>query len=87
METYLVRLSSKGQLTLPGDIRRKLGLRKGAKLFVVLDKDEVRMKAIKEKGEVPVFSKDSTFLSLIGSFEGTEKLAEEHDVYLAEDTD
>lgn len=85
MESYLVRLSSKGQITLPLEIRKKLALDKGAKLFVIIDNDEIRMKAIKDKGEIPVFSKDSTFFNLIGSFKGAEKLAEDHDVYLAED--
>lgn len=85
MESYLVHLSSKGQLTLPGEVRRKLGLHKGAKLFVVLDKDEVPMKAVKDKPEIPVFSKNNTFFNLIGSFDGAEKLAEQHDAYLAEE--
>lgn len=85
MESYLVRLSSKGQLTLPGELRKKMALSKGTRLFVVLDNDEIRMKAIKDKGEIPVFSKKSTFFNLIGSFKGAENLAEDHDVYLSED--
>ncbi|MGB9868181.1 MAG: AbrB/MazE/SpoVT family DNA-binding domain-containing protein [Bacillota bacterium] len=34
MKSYIVRLSTKGQLTLPAGIRRKLGIGKGARLVV-----------------------------------------------------
>lgn len=84
MESYIVRLSSKGQLTLPRNIRKKLQLEKGTKLFVVLDNNEIKMKTL-DNNDLPVFSEKSNFLSLIGSFEGTENLAEDHDKYLAEE--
>jgi bifunctional DNA-binding transcriptional regulator/antitoxin component of YhaV-PrlF toxin-antitoxin module len=70
---------------LPREIRGKLELKKGSKIFVVLDNDEIRMKAIKDNDTVPVFSEKSTFFNLIGSFKGAENLAEEHDKYLAEE--
>lgn len=83
MESYIVRLSSKGQLTLPAGIRRKLGIEKGARLFVALDGDEIRIREL-ERAQVPVFTRKSGFLRLIGSFEGPEDLAEHHDRYAAE---
>lgn len=81
MESYIVRISSKGQLTLPASIRKKLGLGKGDQLFVVLDNDEVRMRMT--KGEIPVFTKTSSFFDLMGTFDGPANLAEKHDKYIA----
>ena len=37
--------------------------------------------------EEPVFTKDSSFFKLIGSFEGPANLAEDHDHYLTENND
>lgn len=83
MEPYIVTLTSKGQLTLPAPVRRELGLRKGNKLFLVLDSDEIRLKKIQGKS-IPIFSEKSTFLELMGSFEGPPDLADSHDKYLGE---
>ncbi|MCL4515927.1 MAG: AbrB/MazE/SpoVT family DNA-binding domain-containing protein [Firmicutes bacterium] len=83
MDSFIVRLTSKGQLTLPIAIRRKLAMGEGTKLFVVLDEDEIRLKKM-EGGGIPVFSKKSSFFDLIGSFEGPRDLAEKHDSYLRE---
>lgn len=85
MDPYIVRLTSKGQLTLPSSIRRKLGIGKGSRLFVVLDKDELRLKKI-EGGNIPVFTEKSSFFDLIGSFEGPRDLARNHDSYLSEES-
>ncbi len=83
MDSFIVRLTSKGQLTLPIAIRRKLAMGEGTKLFVVLDEDEIRLKKM-ESGKIPVFSQKSSFFGLIGSFEGPRDLAEKHDGYLTE---
>lgn len=85
MERYIVRVTSKGQLTLPSSIRRKLGIGKGSRLFVVLDEDEIRLKKI-QGGNIPVFTERSSFFNLIGSFEGPRDLAKSHDRYLAEES-
>ncbi|MCR4418657.1 MAG: AbrB/MazE/SpoVT family DNA-binding domain-containing protein [Clostridia bacterium] len=84
MEANVVRLSSKGQLTLPAEIRRKLGLEKGARLLVLLEHNEIRIRKLNE-GRPPAFTFESPFFDLIGSFSGPEDLAENHDRYLAED--
>ena len=85
MEQSIVRLSSKGQLTLPAEIRRKLGHKQGAKLLVTVERNEVRIREIKENRS-PVFTTESSFLNLVGSFSGPQDLAENHDRYLADDS-
>ena len=40
------RLSSKGQVVIPEEIRRRLGLKAGSQFVVVGDKDTVILKAI-----------------------------------------
>jgi len=82
MEPYIVKVSSKGQLTLPADIRKKLGLLKGSKLYLVLDNDEIRIKAFKDK--LPVLNEKSDIFDLVGSFSGPPDLSENHDQYVAE---
>lgn len=85
MQRGIVRLSSKGQLTLPAEIQRKLGLKQGAKLLVTLERNEIRIKEAREDG-LPVFTPGSSFFALVGSFSGPEDLAENHDRYLVEDS-
>jgi AbrB family looped-hinge helix DNA binding protein len=36
-EVYLTTMSSRGQVVLPADVRRKLGLRKGTRISIVLE--------------------------------------------------
>ncbi|HHY38025.1 MAG TPA: AbrB/MazE/SpoVT family DNA-binding domain-containing protein [Clostridia bacterium] len=85
MEPYIVHVTSKGQLTLPSPIRKKLGIGKGSRLFVILDENEVHLKKI-EGGNIPVFTEKSSFLNLIGSFEGPRDLARNHDSHLSEES-
>ena len=42
------KLSSKGQVVIPEDIRDKIGLETGAQFIVVADKDVVILKIIKQ---------------------------------------
>lgn len=46
---------------------------------------EVRLKKIGE-GNIPVFTKGSSFFNLIGSFEGPCDLVQNHDSHLAEES-
>jgi AbrB family looped-hinge helix DNA binding protein len=82
MEPFIVKISSKGQLTLPAEVRKKMGLLKGSKLYLVLDDDEIRIKAF--KGKLPVLNEKSSIHKLIGSFSGPKDLSERHDQYVAE---
>ncbi|MEW6572196.1 MAG: AbrB/MazE/SpoVT family DNA-binding domain-containing protein [Bacillota bacterium] len=85
VERGIVRLSSKGQLTLPAEIRRKLGLKQGTKLLVTLERNEIRIREARED-RLPVFTPESGFFNLVSSFSGPEDLAENHDRYIAEDS-
>ncbi|MDI6711232.1 MAG: AbrB/MazE/SpoVT family DNA-binding domain-containing protein [Bacillota bacterium] len=84
MERSIVRLSSKGQLTLPAEIRRELGLKQGARLLISLERNEIRIREAKEDRS-PGFTPESGFFALMGSFSGPEDLAEKHDRYLTEE--
>lgn len=84
MESHIARLSSKGQLTLPASVRRKPGLKKGARLFLAVERNEIRIRELKED-RPPVFTKESSFFRLIGSFAGPEDLAEKHNEYPTEE--
>ena len=42
----IVRLSSKGQLVIPGEVRKRLGLRPGAKLALFIDGKHILLKPI-----------------------------------------
>lgn len=46
MHFDIVRLSSKGQLVIPGDVRKRLGLRPGAKLALFTDEKHILLKPI-----------------------------------------
>lgn len=81
MDSHIARLSSKGQLTLPASIRQKLGLKKGTRLFLTVERNEIRIKELKED-RLSVFTKESGFFRLMGSFAGPEDLAEKHNEYL-----
>jgi AbrB family looped-hinge helix DNA binding protein len=43
------KLTSKGQLTLPEDVRRKLGVESGDRVIFELEGDEVRVRAEKRR--------------------------------------
>ena len=46
VELATTKMSSKGQVVIPEEIRKRLGLEAGAQFVVVADKDTVIMKAI-----------------------------------------
>ena len=46
MECDVVRLSSKGQLVIPGEVRKRLGLRPGAKLALFADQQNILLRPI-----------------------------------------
>ncbi|CAG0963766.1 hypothetical protein PHYC_00870 [Phycisphaerales bacterium] len=47
MSLSTTRLSSKGQVVLPGEVRDRLGLRTGSRFIVIADGDTVILKLLK----------------------------------------
>lgn len=75
----VVKITSKGQMTLPVSARKLLGIKKGDHLAVYVNGEEVILRKF-----VPfkkASHKDAIF-SLIGKGEGPPDLAENHDRYL-----
>lgn len=86
MEYTIIKLTSKGQMTLPLEIREKLKLDKGDYLAVYLEGEEIRLKKIDPFKSQPLREEDPIW-SLIGKYEDKEKkkdISENHDRYLAE---
>lgn len=46
MHFDIVRLSTKGQLVIPGDVRKRLGLRPGSKLALFTDQKQILLTPI-----------------------------------------
>jgi len=46
MDLDIVRLSSKGQLVIPGSVRKRLGMRPGSKLALFADEGHILLKLI-----------------------------------------
>lgn len=59
MHFDLVRLSSKGQWVIPGDVRRHLGLRPGVKLALFTDEKHILLKPIPAP-DISAFSRMAT---------------------------
>lgn len=86
MEYTMIKLTSKGQMTLPLEIREKLKLNKGDYLAVYLEGEEIRLKKIDPFKSQPLREEDPIW-GLIGKYEDKEKkkdISENHDRYLAE---
>jgi len=49
MELVSGKMTSKGQITIPKELREKLGLSEGDQLKFLIEKDEVRIDPIKKK--------------------------------------
>lgn len=82
MSTQIVRLTSKGQMTIPQSVREYLGLKAGDYLAVRVDGDEVRLKKVQP---VKPLSKEDPIWKLVGAGNsGLKDVAAKHDRYLAE---
>lgn len=78
----VVKLTSKGQVTIPVELRSALGIDEGSYLEVSSDGNEIRLRKI-----VPVrpLGSDDPIWNLIGAGEsGFCDVAEEHDRHLAD---
>jgi antitoxin PrlF len=56
IKTEVTRLSSKGQVVIPDQIRKKMGLTTGSKLIVITDGSNLLLKPIEEP-KIDVFKK------------------------------
>lgn len=82
MSTQIVRLTSKGQMTIPQRVREYLGLKAGDYLAIRVDGDEVRLKKVQP---IKPLSKEDPIWKLVGAGNsGLKDVAAKHDRYLAE---
>jgi len=78
----VMRVTAKGQLTIPAAIRKKLNIREGDYLQVYLEENEIRLKKIEP---VRPLSAEDPIWRLVGAgASGLEDISENHDRYLAE---
>lgn len=81
MRYQVVRVTSKGQMTIPLQIRQALGIRQGDSLLVTVEGDEIRLRKIEPFRPL---GDDDPIWQLIGRGEsGLPDVAERHDHYLA----
>ena len=82
MEKELMRISTKGQLTIPISIRKKLNIKDGDYLHIIVEGEEIRLKKIKTANPL---SQDDPMWELVGAGEsGYTDVSQKHDQYLAE---
>lgn len=82
MAEEIMRITSKGQLTIPASIRKKLSLKKGDYLQVKLEHDEIHLKKMKT---IQPLSEDDPIWKMVGVGEsGHHDISLNHDQYLAE---
>ncbi len=78
----VMRVTAKGQLTIPVAIRKKLNIREGDYIKVYLENDEIRLKKIEP---VRSLSAEDPIWQLVGAgASGLEDVSVNHDRYLAE---
>lgn len=83
MSYEIVRLTSKGQMTLPVSIRRQLNLKEGDNLVVTVEGNAIRLQKLEP---VRPLDENDPIWKLIGIGEsGLGDVAENHDRYLAEE--
>jgi transcriptional pleiotropic regulator of transition state genes len=78
----VVKVTSKGQVTIPSDVRTSLGIDEGSYLEVSEEGEEIRLRKLVRTRPL---SDDDPIWSLIGIGDsGMEDVAREHDRYLAQ---
>ncbi|MBC7342860.1 MAG: AbrB/MazE/SpoVT family DNA-binding domain-containing protein [Clostridia bacterium] len=82
MSESLVRLTSKGQMTIPQHIRESLGLKSGDYLAVEVEENEIRLRKVRP---IKPLSEEDPIWKLVGIGDsGLKDVAANHDRYLAE---
>jgi len=78
----IVRLTSKGQMTIPVEVRRRLGLEEGDALILTVHEDEIRLRKLEPFRPL---ASDDPIWEIIGAGEsGLTDVSVHHDRYLAE---
>ena len=78
----VVKVTSKGQVTIPIEVREELGIDEDTYLEVSRDRNEIRLRKVLTTRPL---GEDDPIWNLIGSAEsGDSDVAREHDRYLAE---
>ncbi len=82
MANEIMRITSKGQLTIPVSIRKALKLKSGDYLRVNLENQEIRLKKVET---IQPLSSDDPIWSMIGVGEsGKKDISLNHDAYLSQ---
>ncbi|MCL6446569.1 MAG: AbrB/MazE/SpoVT family DNA-binding domain-containing protein [Armatimonadetes bacterium] len=82
MSYEIMRVTTKGQLTIPVAIRKKLNIREGDYLQVHLEKNEIRLKKIEPIR--PLGPEDPIWRLVGAGASGQKDISVNHDRYLAE---
>jgi AbrB family looped-hinge helix DNA binding protein len=82
MANEIMRITSKGQLTIPVSIRKELKLKSGDYLRVNVENQEIRLKKVET---ILPLSSDDPIWSMIGVGEsGQKNISVNHDAYLSQ---
>jgi len=82
MRNELMRISAKGQLTIPVYMRKKLNIREGDYLQVQMGEDEIRIKIIKPLQ--PLSAEDPIWQLIGAGASGQKDVSVNHDRYIVE---
>lgn len=83
MANEIMRITSKGQLTIPASIRKELKLKGGDYLRVDVENEEIRIKKVEN---IQPLSSDDPIWNMIGIGESGQKdIAVNHDAYLSQE--
>jgi len=78
----VVKVTSKGQVTIPSEVRTSLGIDEGTYLEVTEEGEEIRLRKLMPARPL---SEDDPIWTLIGAGEsGLQEVASEHDRHLAD---
>ncbi|MEW6540392.1 MAG: AbrB/MazE/SpoVT family DNA-binding domain-containing protein [Bacillota bacterium] len=78
-EFEVVKVTSKGQMTLPVKVRKVLSIKEGEYLAVYVEGEDIILRRVSPFRKA---SREDNIFRLIGRGEGPADLAEEHDRYL-----
>lgn len=83
MANEIMRITSKGQLTIPVSIRKELKIKEGDYFKVDVENEEIRLKKVDSFNPL---SEDDPIWKMIGTGEsGHKDISVNHDAYLAQE--